>query len=125
METRTSLIKKLLLTSHLNTYERQLFSKQKITLMEIIECLKNELMSNKYFPPQSSNTNGIFEGYFIEKISSNEYILHVSRNHPINPFNKIEKTEFKFDSFQNVISEYISKEYQFNIDGIEILNDNL
>jgi hypothetical protein len=93
--------------------------------MEIIECLKNELMSNKYFPPQSSNTNGIFEGYFIEKISSNEYILHVSRNHPINPFNKIEKTEFKFDSFQNVITEYISKEYQFNIDGIEILNDNL
>lgn len=120
MNNRQILIKRLLQSFHISVVDRQIFKEQPITLSEIIECISLELIENKYFPQAVSDSKSTYEGHFIEKINDSEFKLHCQRHNPINPMQVAERHESTYKDLDNLVYDYIDKEYNFNIDGIEI-----
>jgi hypothetical protein len=120
MNNRQMLIKRLLQSFHISVVDRQIFNEQPITLTEIMDCITLELIENKYFPQVASDSKSTYEGHFIEKVNDSEFKLYWQRPNPINPLQVAERHESTYKSLDMLVYDYIDKEYNFNIDGIEI-----
>lgn len=124
-EDRHQLIKKLLTTLHLNVVDRQIFKDNPIDIKEVKAIIFQSLCDTKMFPPGTSvwsKGQPVYEGYFIERVSDGNYILHVQRSYPIHPFVLAEKQEHVFDNFDKLVDVYIKGEYNYTIDGLTIKN---
>jgi hypothetical protein len=120
MTNRQQLIKRLLTTFHLNVVDRQIFKDQPITLTEIRDYIKLELIEKNIFPISATDTKSVFEGHFIEKVSDKEFKLHWQRHQATNPFQLAERNVLIYTGLDKLVHDYIDKEYKFNIDGLTI-----
>jgi hypothetical protein len=112
-----------LTTFHLNAVERQEFKNTPVNIKEVKDIIREDLDDKKVFPETASiwkDGQAVFEGYFLEKTEDNKYKLHWQRHQALNPFQHADSMIEDYDDFEKLISDYIKKEYNYNIDGITI-----
>jgi hypothetical protein len=116
---RKELIRKLLVTNHLNVPERQTFSDKPISIDEAKEIIKEELEKQKFFPPITDswdNSKFYNEGLVIEQRGT-KYILHEQVSG--SSMNLLMDKETVFENIDEVIEKYLRPQ-NMNIDGITI-----
>lgn len=121
---RNEVIEKLLEELHISSLERSIFQEVPLTIGEIEEVIKLKLEGRSVFPSNASiwtEGNAVFEGYFIQRLDKG-YKLHWQRHQAINPFLLTERNADEFDSLTKVVCNYIKREYNFSIDGVEVLS---
>jgi hypothetical protein len=117
---RKELIRKLLLTNHLNVPERQMFKEQPIRIDEAKEIVKEELKKHKFFRPITDtwdNTKFYYDGLVIEERGT-KYILHEQVSGI--GMNLLFDKEDVFDNIDDVIDKYL-RPRPLDIDGIKIV----
>lgn len=80
--------------------DRSIFTDSRLTIEEIEEGIEAELRNSRFFPFKASiwvKGDAVFEGFFIEKVSQDEYKLHSQRHLGTNPFQLADKTEELFE----------------------------
>jgi hypothetical protein len=115
---REELIRKLLLTNHLNVPERQTFIGRPINIEEARETIKVELTKHRFFPPVTDswdNNKFYIDGLVIEERQTN-FILHEQLSGP--SMNLLLDKETVFKNIDEVINEYLRT--NINIDGLKI-----
>ena len=117
---RQQIIKKLLTTLHLNALDRKIFKDNPITLSEISNSIRHDLEDVNIFPRSAKESQGIYEGYHIEKVSNSQFKLHWQRPLASNPFQLAETNQVTYSNFDKLIYDYLDKEFTFNIDGLII-----
>lgn len=125
-EQRKELVKRLLSDFHLNVMDRSGFKDQPLTTNEIEDLIESELKTTNIFPSKASKWttgNHVFEGYFIEKLSDGKYKLHFQRHFATDPFQLAEKQEEIFISLDEITKEYLRREYNYNIDGLIVVEN--
>ncbi len=117
---RKELIRKLLLTNHLNVPERQMFKEQPIRIEEATEIIKEELKKHRFFRPITDTWNNnqfYYDGLVIEE-RENKYILHEQVSG--SSMNLLFDKENVFESIDEVIDNYL-RPRPLDIDGIKIV----
>jgi hypothetical protein len=110
---REQIIEKLLEQFHINVIERRIFNEDPLKLSEIKAYVTNALKTNSFFPAISAKQG--LEGFYIEK-TQQSIILHAKDYHGF----IISK---EYDSINDAVEIYISKEWNNNIDGINLVID--
>ena len=117
------ILKKLVIKGHINVIERNDFKDNKIPINSIAETILKSLNENKMFPPNAEVWKlgqSVFEGYFIEKVKEDKYLLHSQRAHAIQPNMLADSKYEEFISKSEVVTEYIRLAWGDSIDGIRI-----
>lgn len=120
--TRKELIRKLLLTNHLNVPERQALKDQPIRISEAREAIIEELKRHRFFPPVTDswdNTKFYNDGLVIERRGT-QYILHEQLSGAT--MNLLFDREEVFDSVEEVVEKYLRPK-NLNIDGVIIVDE--
>ena len=116
---RKELIRKLLLTNHLNVPERLIFKETPIKIEEAKEIIKEELKKHNFFRPITNtwdNKEFYYDGLIIEKRGS-KYILHEQVSGAT--INLLFDKEEIFENIDEVIDKYLQPR-PLDIDGIKI-----
>jgi hypothetical protein len=76
--TRKELIRKLLLTNHLNVPERQIFNAQPVNIEEAKDTIREELRKCKFFPPVTDywENNKFYSDGLVIEVRGTQYVLH-------------------------------------------------
>ena len=122
--TRHELLRKLIVTGHLNVKERAELTPGFIRSSEIIDIITDELHSRLFFPTEAKPSQqgaAVYEGVFLEKSGEGDYILHCQRGYAINPSVIAEQSTRKYYDIAKAIRAFIAAEYHSNIDGITIV----
>jgi len=122
--TRNELLRKIILTEHLNVLERAELTPAYIRISEVIDIIAEELHSHRVFPIlacPSQQGEAIYEGPYIVKGDSGEFVLHFQRHSAISPAILAEHCLKQYDSITEVIRAYIAAEWGDYIDGISLV----
>jgi hypothetical protein len=117
------LLKKLVLSRHLNAEERKQFGREKIHASEIVKIIQEALEKSDSFPPGVhpwKEGEIVYEGFIIEKLASGKFRLHCQRHYAIVPWAMAESKQWDYSSVQTVAKAFVSKEYGTHVDGIAI-----
>jgi hypothetical protein len=117
------LLKKLVLSRHLNVEERKQFGRDKILAFEIVKVIADELEKSGSYPPGVhpwKEGDSVYEGFLIEKLESGKFRLHCQRHYATAPWAMAETRQWDYSSIQSVAKAFVSKEYGAHIDGIAI-----
>jgi hypothetical protein len=118
---REEIIKKLITDFHINNEERRYL--KNVSFKEVYTSCESILKSNKFFPLNAFTWEkgmAVYEGYFIEMRSSNNYRVHIQRHYPNNPYLLAEHKETDFDSLTEALDFFCKEEWGYTIDGVVI-----
>ena len=122
MTTRSEVLKKLVLTQHLNVSER----------VELGPLLKSEVHAevlasfkkSGWFPPSArpwQSGRCVYEGYLLELLPDGKVRLWIQRGHSIHAEILADQRHWDFSDADNAIEEFVMREWpQGQIDGIAL-----
>lgn len=118
---RQELVWKLVLTGHLNTFERQQLVPPEVSFDEVVGVVRSSLESNGYFPPNARPLEPppSYEGGIIESLPDGGVRLHWQRNYAWTPV-VAEHTCKDYRRLEDALQEFMRWEWRNSIDGVRI-----
>jgi len=118
------ILQKLLISGHINVFERQEFADNRISVAEIMTFIKSWIKTSNCFPPNISIWSPgkpVYEGAILEKLNEEKYLLHYQRSHAIEPTILAESHIEEYTNLDSAIMKLIKTNWGSNIDGIIIV----
>ncbi len=118
---RQELVSKLVLTGHLNSFERQQLVPQEVGFDEIAGVVRSLLESNGYFPTDARPLEPppSYEGGILELLPNGRVRLHWQRNYAWSP-TIAEHTSKDYRRLEDALREFMRWEWRNGIDGVKI-----
>lgn len=119
---RKWLIEGLIYRGHLNMEERSMMGDKVIKMSEIKQVLSEHFKSARFFPEvKVSSKEFLHDGYIIEKLEENKFMLHFGQYGPWGDYRGSEPVGTP-KNFDDVIKAFFDGQSD-NIDGIKIIID--
>lgn len=116
MDIRQELLRRLVISGHLNVAERQALGS--VSRSEVAEIVKSLLLAIDKFPVRNEG-KAVREGATITKRKS-EIQITWQRSYPWNPFSVAESRKEAFTNLEAAVERFVETEWKSGIDGINL-----